>query len=128
MRLLIDTHAFLWVIHGDARLSAPAREAYLDRRTDLYVSIASFWEIGIKVSLGKLELVSGWLDVLRHEMDVSGIRLVPIEPAHCARLTSIPFHHRDPFDRLIVSQALVGNMSILTADHQLSAYEPICIW
>ncbi|MBT6146729.1 MAG: type II toxin-antitoxin system VapC family toxin [Gemmatimonadetes bacterium] len=128
MKLLVDTHAFLWAIHGDARLSRGGREAYLDRRNDLFLSAASIWEIGIKVSLGKLEMVSGWIDTIRHEMDVSGVRLLPIETDHCARLASLPFHHRDPFDRILIAQALVGGMSIVTADRKLAAYEPACVW
>ncbi|MBQ36525.1 MAG: PIN domain nuclease [Gemmatimonadaceae bacterium] len=128
MKLLIDTHVFLWAVHGDPRLSKPAREAYLNRRNDLYVSAASFWEIGIKVSLGKLELASGWLETLRHEMEASGLRLLPVEPEHCASLASLPFHHRDPFDRLLVTQALKEGMSIITADRKLAEYEPACVW
>ena len=128
MKLLVDTHAFLWVIHGDARLSQGGREAYLDRRNDLFLSAASIWEIGIKVSLGKLEMLSGWIGTIRHEMDVSGVRLLPIEPDHCARLSSLPFYHRDPFDRLLIAQALVEDMSIVTADRKLAAYEPVCVW
>ena len=80
------------------------------------------------MSLGKLEMVSGWIDTFRHEMDVNGVRLLPIEPEHCARLSSLPFHHRDPFDRILIAQALGEGMSIVTADRKLAAYEPACVW
>ncbi len=73
-------------------------------------------------------MLSGWIGTIRHEMDVSGVRLLPIEPDHCARLSWLPFHHRDPFDRLLIAQALVEDMSIVTADRRLAAYEPVCVW
>ena len=128
MKLLFDTHALLWLIDGDDRLSDTARQVYLDRANDLYVSAASMWEIGIKIGIGKLTLAEGWSTAIAREMEANAIRSLPIELAHCARLSSLPFHHRDPFDRMLVAQALIEGMALLTADHALTAYEVDCIW
>ena len=128
MKLLFDTHAFLWLIDGDDRLSDTARQAYVDRANDLYVSAASLWEIGIKVSVGKLTLAEGWSAAIARELEANAIRWLPIELAHCARLSSLPFHHRDPFDRMLVAQALIEEMALLTADDAMAAYQVDCIW
>jgi len=128
VKLLLDTHAFLWLINGDDRLSDTARQLYLDRANDLYVSAASLWEIGIKVGIGKLRLAEDWSATIPGEMEANSIRWLPIELAHCVQLSSLPFHHRDPFDRLLIAQALVEGMSLLTADEAMAGYAVDCLW
>jgi len=128
MKTLLDTHALLWLITGDPRLSKTARKAFVDQENDLFFSSAGFWEICIKKSLGKLSLRPGWLTIIRDEMTASAIHWLPVEMTHCAELTRLPFYHRDPFDRMLVAQAIVENMQILSSDRRLSDYEITRIW
>lgn len=127
--MLLDTHALIWIIDDDPRLSATARQAYLDRASDLFVSAASLWEIGIKVSIGKLTLAEGWPTAIAHELEANAIQWVPIELDHCVRLSTLPLHHhRDLFDRMLVAQALTEEMALLTADASMADYGVECIW
>lgn len=128
MKVLLDTHAFLWLISGDERLSETARNTYLDPDTSLFFSATSLWEICIKISLGKLSLKRGWLKAIQAELKGSAIQWLPIEIEHCARLTKLPFHHRDPFDRMLIAQALVEKMQLMSRDSRFSAYRIKCIW
>jgi len=128
MNLLLDTHAFLWAIADDPRMSQSARAAFLDPANALYFSMASAWEIAIKKSLGKLKLSGRWQLWLAREMTRNGIAWLPIEFRHCARVTSLRFHHRDPFDRLIVAQALLERHAILSADAIFDRYGIRRIW
>jgi PIN domain nuclease of toxin-antitoxin system len=128
MKVLLDTHAFLWLISGDDRLSETAQKAFLDPDNYLFFSAASLWEICIKISLGKLSLKSGWLKTIQDEMKVNTIQWLSIEMPHCVELTNLPFHHRDPFDRMLVAQAMVDDMQLLSRDNRLSSYEIKRIW
>ena len=128
MKVLLDTHAFLWLISGDDRLSETAQKTFLDPGNILFFSAASLWEICIKMSLGKLSLKSGWLKTIQDEMKVNAIQWLSIEMPHCVELTSLPFHHRDPFDRMLVAQAMVDGMKLLSCDNRLSSYEIKRIW
>ncbi|MFL6228443.1 MAG: type II toxin-antitoxin system VapC family toxin [Pyrinomonadaceae bacterium] len=113
MRLLLDTHAFLWFIMGSANLSPAARALIEDVANEKFLSVASIWEIAIKTSLGKLTL-SAPLDVLiPQQLAVNGIELLNITLAHAAAIATLPFHHRDPFDRMLIAQAAVENMPVL---------------
>jgi PIN domain nuclease of toxin-antitoxin system len=128
MKVLLDTHAFLWLINGDDRLSETAQKTFLDPGNILFFSAASLWEICIKISLGKLSLKSGWLKTIQDEMKVNAIQWLSIEMPHCVELTNLPFHHRDPFDRMLIAQAIVGDLQLLSWDNRLSSYEIKCIW
>jgi PIN domain nuclease of toxin-antitoxin system len=128
VKVLMDTHVFLWLIVGDVRLSEKARQIFLDPRNKIYLSAASLWEIAIKMSLGKLSLKGGWLRLFEKEMKMNTIQWLPIEMPHCDQVSKLPFHYRDPFDRMLVSQALVEKMVILSSDSRLSDYGIACIW
>ena len=128
MKTLLDTHALLWLITGDERLSETAKKSFLDQENSLFFSAASLWEICIKKSLGKLSLKSGWLKAIQDEMKVNTIQWLPIEMLHCAELTKLPFYHRDPFDRMLIAQAMVEDMQLLSRDSRLSDYEITRIW
>jgi len=128
MNVLLDTHAFLWAITGHKMLSKTARKTFLDPRNSLFFSAVSMWEICIKISLGKLSLKSGWFKKIQNEMSINAIQWLPVEMSHCAELTKLPFHHRDPFDRMLVVQARVENLLVLSRDSRLSAYEIERIW
>ena len=128
MKVLLDTHAFLWSITGDDRLSKTAEEIFMDPDNNLFFSAASFWEICIKMSLGKLSLKRGWFKTIQEEMRINAVQWLPVEMQHCVELTKLPFHHRDPFDRMLIAQALAEDLQLLSRDGRLSAYEIELIW
>jgi PIN domain nuclease of toxin-antitoxin system len=128
VKLLLDTHALLWFIGGDVRLSAPARSAIEDMANVRLFSIASVWEIAIKVSLGKLVLDVSFSELIPMQLHANAIELLPIRPEHTAELLSMPFHHRDPFDRMLVAQATVEGARIVSADAVLDAYDSQRLW
>ena len=128
MNVLLDTHTFLWLITSDDRLSERARQTFLNLENRLFFSAASLWEICIKISLGKISLKSGWFQTIQDEMALNTIQWLPIEMPHCAEVAKLPFHHRDPFDRLLIAQATVEDMQLLSRDRQLSAYAIKRIW
>lgn len=126
-KLLLDTHTFLWAVAGQG-LSAAATTAFLDTSNRLYFSAASYWEICIKLSLGKLTLAPDWRQQFEQEMKINQIQWQPIIPEHCWQLTQLPFFHRDPFDRLLIAQAQVEGMTVLTGDSQIHHYSVATLW
>jgi len=128
MKVLLDTHSFLWLITGDERLSETAKQTFLNPDTQLFFSAASFWEICIKASLGKITLQSGWSETIQNEMLDNSIQWLPIEIPHCIEVAKLPFHHRDPFDRLLIAQAMVEDMHLLSRDSRFLAYAVPRIW
>ena len=128
MKLLLDTHTFLWFINGDPRLSQRAQEWIEDPEHERYLSIASLWEITIKVSLGKLRLPSSITQLIDEHVLGNAIRILPIRPQHLGRLASLPFHHRDPFDRLLIAQGREEEMHLLTRDPEFKAYDVLLEW
>ena len=128
MKLLLDTHALLWMVSSSDRLSSSAREAIAVEANELYFSIAGYWELGIKQSLGKLELASDWEDTLPREITRNRIVWLPIEPKHVHEVAALPWIHRDPFDRLMVAQARVEGLSIISRDQSLTEYDIRVLW
>ena len=128
MKVLLDTHAFLWLITDEDRLSENARQTFLNTENSLFFSAASLWEICIKKSLGKISLKDGWFQTVQKEMEINTIQWLPIETTHCAEVTELPFHHRDPFDRMLIAQAIVEEMKLLSLDSRLSDYAIELIW
>lgn len=128
MNLLLDTHALLWFLGGDARLSAKARSAIEDLGNTRLFSIASAWEIAIKVSLGKLSLTAPFHELIPRQLRANGVQLLGISPEHLNGLIALPFHHRDPFDRILVSQARVENAIVVSADAVLDSYGVARLW
>ena len=128
MKVLLDTHAFLWLITGENRLSENARQTFLNTGNSLFLSAASLWEICIKKSLGKISLKDGWLQTIQKEMEFNTIQWLPIEMRHCAEVAELPFYHRDPFDRMLIAQAIVEEMTLLSRDSRLSDYAIELIW
>lgn len=123
MRMLLDTHIFLWAVTDSPRLSPAARTRILQAQA-VHVSSASLWEIAIKTSLGKLDAD---LSQLLAVLGPSGFTELPVSAAHAARVRDLPFHHRDPFDRLLVAQALHEPLLLLTADAQLAPYSDLVL-
>lgn len=128
MRLLLDTHAFLWWAGDAPGLTSRARKIIADPQNECFLSLASCWEMAIKASLEKLKLTQPVERFVTEQLHENGFRLLGIELAHVAKVESLPFHHRDPFDRLIVAQALSEKMTIVSADKTLSEYGVKRIW
>ncbi len=128
MRLLLDTHTLLWFLLDDPRLASSARAAIADGGNSVEISPASYWEIAIKISLGKYDLPEPYGRFMERELRDNAIRILPILPRHTAALTDLPFFHRDPFDRLIIAQALVEGIPVVSGDSQFDAYPLRRIW
>jgi len=120
--LLLDTHAFLWAISDDPRLSDCARKLYLASNNRLHFSVASVWEMAIKCSLGKLTLAKPLRAFLDEQLPINHIKMLNIHRGHAERVESLPLHHRDPFDRLLVAQATYERMPLLSCDATLDHY------
>ena len=123
MRLLLDTHALLWLMDDDPRLNRRAR-TLIDSAAEVHISSASIWEIAIKARLGKIEEDP---EEIVERMEEAGLRELPISARHAAASGKLPLLHRDPFDRLLVAQAITEPMRLLTADAQLSAYSELVV-
>jgi PIN domain nuclease of toxin-antitoxin system len=123
MRLLLDTHIFLWSVRGDPKLGDAARRLIRDA-DDVFVSSASIWEIAIKVSLGKL---GADVEMLSASVEKSGFSELAIRSAHAIQVRNLPFHHRDPFDRMLVAQTMLESLHLLTADRKLKKYSSLVI-
>ena len=128
MRLLLDTHAALWWIGDDKRLPASARRTIAKAERVRFLSVASAWELSIKSSLGRLRLPGPVGKFLEEHLPVNRIELLTITFADLTRVESLPFHHRDPFDRLIAAQALERDLAIVSADRAFDEYGVKRIW
>jgi PIN domain nuclease of toxin-antitoxin system len=128
MRVLLDTHSFLWFILNDSQLSGLAKTTIEDHSNDVEVSPASYWEIAIKIRLGKYALPQPYQQFMESQIAMNGFRILHIEPKHTSLLTTMPLHHRDPFDRLLIAQALAENISIISGDSVLDAFGVLRIW
>lgn len=128
MKILLDTNTFLWAIADEPKLSKKAGNEFIDGSNSLYISIASIWEIIIKVSINKLKLPKPASVFLMKQISINRIRMLEIKQEHIYHLERLPFHHRDPFDRLIISQSLVEKMPVATADRIFKKYGIKTIW
>jgi len=128
VRVLLDTHAFLWWISGSPKLSEAARETIADERNDLLFSVVSGWEISIKAGVGKLDLPETPRDFVTGQVLLNDLRVLTVSLDHALRVYDLPNHHRDPFDRLIVAQALSEGVPVLTADPLVARYSVETIW
>ncbi len=128
MKLLLDTHALIWLFADDARLSTAAKQAVLHDDAANWISIVSLWELAIKLSLGKIRLGPDALSRVGARIDADGIRTLSVERAHCSLVASLPFHHRDPFDRLMLAQAIEGDFTLVSRDTAFDAYGVERIW
>ena len=128
MKVLLDTHAFLWWVGEPQRLSRRARELFDDDSSELVWSAVGTWEIALKLSKGKLRLPHTLERFLEPRLARAGIEALPIRSEHALALLELPGHHWDPFDRMLIAQARVEGMAILTADKQFSKYEVDMRW
>ena len=127
MNLLLDTHVVIWFITEDPNLPFPLKRQIVSSSNECFVSIASFWEMGIKHSLGKLELKTK-LETVFQVIGMSGLKTLPITPNHILTASNLEFHHRDPFDRLIIGQALSENLILVSKDKEFSRYDVPLMW
>ncbi|MEI9977849.1 MAG: type II toxin-antitoxin system VapC family toxin [Edaphobacter sp.] len=128
MKVLVDTHTFLWDIIADHRSSAKAKQMLRSDEGELVFSLVSLWEIAIKIKTGKLNAIGSSVAYIRDEMNDYGMELLPIRYDHILTLESLPHHHGDPFDRLLIAQALTESLPILTADKVFTRYGAKVIW
>jgi PIN domain nuclease of toxin-antitoxin system len=127
MKAILDTHAFLWALAGDARMSRHAREIF-SGSTDLSLSVASIWEILIKVQSGKLSFPRPAGPYVLRRMAENRIKTLPISIDHLLALERLPMHHRDPFDRMLIAQSMEQGWPIITADRTFKKYPVQVIW
>ncbi|HEY6393214.1 MAG TPA: type II toxin-antitoxin system VapC family toxin [Bryobacteraceae bacterium] len=128
MRLLLDTSAFIWCLHSPERLSPKSQRRMEDPNAELLLSIASVWEMAIKEGSGKLSLKAPLNDIIGLGKERLFIGLLPIEIGHVIHTAQLPPHHRDPFDRLLIAQALLENLTIVTSDPKISRYNVQVLW
>lgn len=128
MRLLLDTHAFLWFVWDDPQLSVAAKSAIEDPTNEKLVSVATCWEIAIKVGLGKLTLGAPASVFLPRELAKNGFSLLAISLEHAAAVETLPPHHKDPFDRLLIAQARIEDVPIVSADAAFDPYGVTRLW
>ncbi len=128
MKLLLDTHTFLWFIMGSPNLSADARALIEDATNEKFFSVASLWETAIKLSIRKLALSAPFDALFPQQLTLNGVDLLGIRVEHAAAVAVLPFHHRDPFDRLLIAQAIFEKMSIVSIDAAFDAYSVTRLW
>ncbi len=126
--MLLDTHTFLWFIGGNTNLSNTARNAIEDISNQRFISIATLWEISIKVSIGKLKIGLAFIELVEQEVYGNAIEILEISSEHLDELVKLPFHYKDPFDRLIIAQSLVENMTLFSKDAAFQNYPIKLLW
>lgn len=128
MSLLLDTQALLWFLLDDPRLSGKAQAGIVANEVAIFVSPASIWEIAIKISLGKYALPAPFATFWGEQLQTNDFSLLPISVFHSARVVDLPFHHRDPFDRLIIAQSLVEKIPVVSSDDTFDRYGVERVW
>jgi len=128
MRILLDTCAFLWLVTDDPQASELAKEIFLKEDNELLLSAVTGFEIAVKYSLGKLRLAEPPKEFITNRINANALTELPVSMTHTLILQNLPLHHKDPFDRLLVAQAMVNQIPLLSADQQLSAYDIHRLW
>jgi PIN domain nuclease of toxin-antitoxin system len=128
MKFLLDTQAFLWFVLKHPSLSQVACDLIVDPLNDILLSPASYWEIAIKVSIGKYQIPEDFETWMEHQIQVNELEILPIKVTHVAAIVTLPFHHKDPFDRLLVAQAITENIPIISIDAVLDNYLVTRYW
>lgn len=127
-RFLLDTHAFLWLASDPERVPGAVRERLADPGAELWLSAASVWEMAIKRSLGKLTTILPLAELVSLQSEAMAVSILDIRSAHALAVESLPFHHRDPFDRLLVAQALFEDLHLVSADETFDLYPVDRVW
>lgn len=127
MNYLLDTHALIWFLNGDKNLSSKARKSIESAGASSFVSVVSLWEIAIKISLKRLDVKASF-EQIGEEILKNNFQILPISFQDTLVLSSLPFHHRDPFDRLLIAQGMNNNLTIISKDQYFTNYEVIVLW
>jgi PIN domain nuclease of toxin-antitoxin system len=128
MKVLVDTHTFIWALLHDHRLNQKAKQILRSDEHELVFSLVSLWEIAIKIKTGRLNTIGSSVSYIRDEMNAYGMELLPIRYEHILQLESLPAHHSDPFDRLLIAQAITESLPILTGDKAFASYAVKLLW
>jgi PIN domain nuclease of toxin-antitoxin system len=128
VRVLIDTHIFIWYVQNNDRLPSSITAIINDGRNDILLSIASVWEMAIKQSTGKLNLGTPYASFIAEQMRLNSMELLSVRLEHLDLITTLPLHHRDPFDRLLIAQAIVEDILLISADSVFSLYPVQRMW
>ncbi len=127
MNFLLDTHTLIWFILGDNKLSENSRKLIIENTRRNFVSIASFWEMAIKINLNRLELNSTFEEFIEKSQE-NNFEILPISVLHTSIISQLPLHHRDPFDRMILAQAISKDLTIITKDENFHKYDVKLVW
>lgn len=128
MKCLLDTHTFLWYVADDAQLSRKATKLISHSSSLIYISVATFWEIAIKYSLNKLTLTKPFQEFISEQISINAFTILPIALEHLVAVTQLPFHHRDPFDRLLIAQAQTESLPLISIDNRFDLYPVERCW
>ena len=128
MKLLLDTHVFLWLRNEPEKVSKTALDAYQSKENSIFLSLVSVWEIQIKQQLGKLQLAVSLAGMLQEQCTNNDLRIMPIDLLHILGVNQLPFHHKDPFDRLLISQAKIEELILVSSDSRLAQYDVKLLW
>lgn len=128
MKVLLDTHCFIWWNLTPEKLSLNSLNLIDNQENTLYLSIASIWEMQIKISIGKLHFDNPLSEIITDQTNINSVQILPIELEHIWQLKNLPLHHKDPFDRMLISQAITEKMSILSIDSVFQNYAVNTIW
>jgi PIN domain nuclease of toxin-antitoxin system len=128
VKLLLDTHAFIWLWGDVCKVPPRVLSACENPDNQLYLSVASIWEMQIKVGVGKLVFKQPLSEIIEYQRSENGISILPVERSHIWQLAALPSHHNDPFDRMLVAQALSENMALITSDRHIARYPVELFW
>ena len=128
MRLLLDTHTLLWLVENNPKLSVTAVNLLVDPGNDLLLSPATYWELAIKVSIGRYRLADRLSDYIEEAIRLYGLTILPITVAHAEAVVNLPHHHKDPFDRMLIAQSIVEDVALVSSDEALDAYSVTRLW
>ena len=122
MNLLLDTHPQLWLVENDPQLSQIALDLLVDPGNELLLSPATYWELAIKISIGKYQLADPLADYIAEAVQLYGLIILPIGAKHAEAIVNLPHHHKDPFDRMLIAQSIVENVALVSCDEAFDAY------
>ena len=128
MKLLLDTHTLLWLVSDNPQLSTTGRELLVDPDNELLLSPATYWELAIKISIGKYRLADPLADYIDEAIRLYGLSILPITAKHAEAIVQLTHHHKDPFDRMLIDQAMVENVALVSADEDFDAYPVTRLW
>ena len=128
MNLLSDTHAFIWSFSNTKKLSATVIKEFKNPANQIFLSVASVWEMQIKIKLGKMVFNDTLENIITEQQTVNNVQILPVNLSHALYLENLPLHHKDPFDRLLISQAIVENMTLVSADGNIAKYQANLLW